>query len=121
MTGFKGKVRDLKRGNWIVFNVFLLSGLVALFLLCNLYTHTPERNGNWQSSKTQLEKGVMGSWSFMLSYRALVKNRLDLGTWHGYHELFLKKPVTFSEASFDFRLDGDYELRIRNYELGITN
>ncbi len=107
MAGFKEKVRDLKRGNWIVFNIFLLSGLVVLLLLYNSYTHTPERNSNWQSSKTQLGKGVMGSWAFMLSYRALAKNRLDLGTWHGYHELFLKKPVTFSEASFDFRLDGE--------------
>lgn len=79
-------------------------GLSALFILLNTYTHSLSRNGNWSSSKTDLDKGVMGSWSFMLTYRALANNRLDLGTWHGYQEVFLNKPVKYSKATIDFML-----------------
>lgn len=96
--------RNIKR-SLITFNIILISGLAALFILTNTFTHSLSRNGSWSSSKTALEKGVMGSWSFMLTYRALAGNQLNLGTWHGYQEIFLDKPLPYSKASFDFMLD----------------
>lgn len=92
------------KGSIIKFNIILIAGLAALFILLHTYTHTLSRNGNWNSSKTALEKGVMGSWSFMLTYRALVKNQLDLGAWHGYQEIFLNKPPQYNKAEIDFSL-----------------
>jgi lysophospholipase L1-like esterase len=93
---------DRKRILW--FNLALVPGVAALLLLYNLFTHTLFQNGNWTSTKTGLEKSVMGSWAFMVNYRALIHNQLDLGTWHGHQEIFLKQPESSSEVTCDVKL-----------------
>lgn len=47
----------------------------------------------------------MGSWSFLLTYRALAHEYLDLGTWHGFQEIRLKEPSPYKKLSFDLSLD----------------
>jgi lysophospholipase L1-like esterase len=104
-TGAMAKQRSHKWHALFRFNIIITVGLIALFVLLQTYTHTLSRNGNWVSSKTSLARGVMGSWSFMLTYRALANNHLDLGTWHGYQELFLNKSLPFRIVELDFQLD----------------
>jgi lysophospholipase L1-like esterase len=104
-TGAMAKHRSHKWHALFRFNFIIAVGLAALFVLVQTYTHTLSRNGNWVSSKTSLAKGVMGAWSFMLTYRALANNHLDLGTWHGYQEIFLNKSVPFRIVELDFQLD----------------
>jgi len=70
-----------------------MADLFSVFLFYNSWTHSLFKNNNWISSKTKLEKGVMGAWSFFVTYRALAHNHIDLGTWHGYQEVFYKKNI----------------------------
>ena len=57
----------------------------------------------------KVKKALMGSTAFFITYRALAHSRLDPGTWHGYQELFLKKPPEIKNVSFDFKLsDSSY-------------
>ncbi len=79
-------------------------GIVLAYLLACSWIHTLQRNGNWTSTKTSLEKGVMGAWSFMLTHRALANSHLDLGTWHGFQEVFYHQPIQYQQLQFDFKL-----------------
>lgn len=95
---------DFKTNYIIIYNIFLIIFLLSSFIFFNFWTHSLFKNNNWNSNKTSIDKGLMGSWSFVLSYRALADNHLDIGTWHGYQEVFLKKPVDVENLSFDFKL-----------------
>ena len=66
--------------------------------------NTLHANGRWESTKVGLERGILGAVSFVATRTALHRNRLDLGVWHGFHELLLREPVTLSRLSLRFRL-----------------
>ena len=70
-------------------------------LLCN----TIHNNGNWISSKTKLENGVIGAYSFVLERQALAKGHLNLGAWHGFQEVLYKDKLYVEEIAFDFLLE----------------
>ncbi|HRY97596.1 MAG TPA: SGNH/GDSL hydrolase family protein [Bacteroidales bacterium] len=91
--------------NILIFNVILLAFLLSFHGLYTAYTNTIWRNARWESSKVKLEKGLMGAWSFVLTYRALAHHRLDLGTWHGYQEVFLKDTLAYDRLTLRFRLE----------------
>jgi lysophospholipase L1-like esterase len=86
------------------FSYWLLPALISLFVMISVYTSTLEKNGQWTSTKTKLEKGVMGAWSFVLTRTALAGNALNLGTWHGFQEVFLKSQPDADQLRFRFRL-----------------
>jgi lysophospholipase L1-like esterase len=97
-------------GNLLLFNLFLVFAMLAGYQGYRLFTHTLQSNGEWRSTKTTLEKGVMGAWSFMLSHRALAYNALDLSSWHGYQEVFCTRSFSANRMDFDFLLAEDAAL-----------
>jgi hypothetical protein len=61
--------------------------------------NTLHANGRWESTKVGLERGILGAVSFLTTRPALHRDRLDLGAWHGFHELLLKQPLAPAEIS----------------------
>lgn len=102
--------RSILPGHMLRFTLWLLVTGVSGLVLLSVYLSSLSANGRWVSSKTSLEKGVMGAWSFMLSRTSLAGNKLDLGAWHGYQEVFLKNQPLADEVRFRFRLDPDAAL-----------
>jgi lysophospholipase L1-like esterase len=82
----------------VVANASLLSALILQ------RANTLQNNGHWQSSKVDLELGVVGAVSFVTTRNALYRNRLDLGAWHGYQEVLYRDPVAVGELTLRFRL-----------------
>lgn len=66
--------------------------------------NTLHANGRWESTKVGLERGILGAVSFLTTRTALHRDRLDLGVWHGFHELLLREPVAPSFFELRFRL-----------------
>jgi lysophospholipase L1-like esterase len=66
--------------------------------------NTLHANGRWESTKVGLEQGILGAVSFLTTRTALHRDRLDLGTWHGFHELLLREPVAPGFLTLRFRL-----------------
>ena len=66
--------------------------------------NTLHANGRWESTKVGLDHGILGAVSFVATRTALHGDRLDLGVWHGFHELLLREPVTLERLSLRFRL-----------------
>jgi len=67
--------------------------------------NTLKRNGNWVSSKTSAEGGMMGSRTFMDSAKALTRGRVNLGHSFGYQEITYHEPVAARRVAVDFRLN----------------
>lgn len=44
-------------------------------------------NGNWVVSKTELDKGLMGAYSFLSGRQSLAGGGLHLDAWHGFQEV----------------------------------
>jgi lysophospholipase L1-like esterase len=88
----------------LLFNGILIVFLLSFHLLYSSYTNILWRNAAWDSSKVKMEKGLMGAWSFILTYRSLAHDRLDLGSWHGHQEVFLKDTVDYNTLRLSFRL-----------------
>ena len=68
--------------------------------------NTLHDNGRWDSSKVELAYGILGSVAFLTTRTALHANRLDLGVWHGYHELLRSDPVRLGALEARVRLRG---------------
>ncbi len=86
----------------------LLVAAVAL-LLQTVYLqrlNTLEDNGRWQSSKVGLEYGILGAVAFLTTRVALWRDRLDLASWHGYHEVVRREPLRLEHLEARVRLDG---------------
>ncbi|MBX3144996.1 MAG: hypothetical protein KF813_14655, partial [Trueperaceae bacterium] len=54
--------------------------------------------------KLDLEPPPMGAERFLTDPQALAGGRLNLGAWHGYHEVVHRDAVAPKEIAFDFRL-----------------
>jgi lysophospholipase L1-like esterase len=67
-------------------------------------SNTLHENGRWESTKVGLEKGILGAVSFLVTRPALHRDRLDLGAWHGFHELLLREPVSPESVALRFSL-----------------
>jgi lysophospholipase L1-like esterase len=71
--------------------------------------NTLHAGGRFESTKVGLDHGILGAVSFVATRTALWRDRLDLGVWHGYHELLLREPVTPERIALRFRLrDGGW-------------
>lgn len=88
---------------------FALATLFA-FLSWESWHNTLHNKDKWKSGKVTLEKAVMGSAAFMISYRPLAGNRLDLSTWFSYQQIIYKKPFQTSRLSFELELKPGGEL-----------
>ncbi len=90
----------------VMFYVLCFSlALLAALNLTSLYqrqNNTLFKSGEWRSIKTELAYAVMAADAFFITRRALPYGRLDLGTWHGHHEIVSKK--SFSAAEVEFKL-----------------
>ncbi len=60
------------------------------------------KSQNWHSVKANIKFGVMAAHAFLMTRRSLPNDRLDLGTWHGYQEIFTNRIFTPSELKFRF-------------------
>jgi lysophospholipase L1-like esterase len=77
--------------------------------------NTLHRNGHWRSAKVEPAPGaararsLMGAISFLTSRPALSRNRLNLGAWHGFQEVWLADAIEPRSVSFEFKLpEGSY-------------
>ncbi len=61
-------------------------------------------NGHWISTKTTLERSLMGARGFVEGPQALAGGRLDLGAWHGYQEVQWHEPMQLERLEIDFYL-----------------
>jgi len=69
------------------------------------YHNTLGNNHRWIATKSQIEKGVMGRKALVTTRQLFAKEQLNLGSWHGFQEIFYHESVPLSEVSFDFELD----------------
>ena len=81
-----------------------LAAAASLQTLALQLGHTLHAGGRFESTKVGLDHGILGAVSFVATRTALWRNRLDLGAWHGYHELLLREPLTPERISLRFRL-----------------
>ena len=82
--------------------------------------NTLHANGRFESTKVGLDHGILGAVSFVATRTALHGNHLDLGAWHGFHELLLREPVTPERVALRFRLreDGWLAVLVQHTEAG---
>jgi lysophospholipase L1-like esterase len=87
-------------------SIFILSLAIAFAVInaCLSYSeYNLYNDGKWESTKTQLDKGVAGAWSMMLTTPGLKGGELNLNAWCGYQELTLKKAIPVQKIEFSFR------------------
>jgi lysophospholipase L1-like esterase len=71
--------------------------------------NTLHANGRWEAAKVGLDHGILGAVSFVTTRRALRGDRLDLATWHGFHEILLRQALVPERFALRFRLpDGGW-------------
>jgi len=103
------------RNNWllislcVVLQVFLVVVLSRTYLL---YHNTLHNNASWISAKMNLEKNVMGAFSFFYGPQALAEGHLNLGSWHGFQEVLYKEKLNVGKIEFDFRLERNSYLNV---------
>lgn len=91
--------------------IFILQILLALVIaqIYLLSQNSLKNNGQWLSTKRDLEMGVLGGESYFSQRQALAQYRLNLGAWHGYQELIYKNKINPQEIKVDFFLtDNSY-------------
>lgn len=94
----------MTRKAWV--GVVFLSLLTAsIYASCGARLfHSLENRPSWVSTKSGLERGVMGSVAFMKTPMALHADVLNLGAWHGFQEIFWREPLSVAEVRFRLRL-----------------
>lgn len=79
--------------------------LVQAWLARELYRqhhNTLHANGNWTSGKVDVDMGIAGAATYMVTRRGLQHNRLNLGPWYGFQELRSRERIDFRETEFTF-------------------
>lgn len=104
---FRNLMISLKNNLPIIFLCIALQILLGVILSHTylLYHNTIYNNADWVSTKTNLEKGVLGAVNFTMSRQALAKGHLNLGVWHGFQEVFYKDQLRVKGVEFDFWLE----------------
>jgi len=99
--------RPLARSH-LVFLVVLTAALVFILAEIILYSRNAFRHHpQWAISKRLLADSVMGSNEAMRTRNLLHRNRLNLHTWHGFHEILLSGPVQPESVRLDFYVGQD--------------
>ena len=105
--------RPTRRRNRVVLAlvtlVIIAVAPLTAFLICDSYEranqeNTLHRNGNWYNTKLLLEKRLAGTGAFMVTGKALSKDRLDLGAWCGFQEVVYQEPLAVAQIQFDAAL-----------------
>jgi len=92
----------------VLVNVLLALLAAGLFAKTWLQVgNTLHSNGHWKSAKVGLSHGILGSVSFLTTRTALFRERLDLGAWHGHHELRWHEILDPERIELRFRLPGE--------------
>ena len=75
--------------------------------------NTLHDNARWVSTKVGLAKGVIGGVATVTTRTALHRNRLNLGSWHGFQEFLYRERLDLHELEFDFELAPDSWMVLR--------
>jgi lysophospholipase L1-like esterase len=97
-------------GSRAVWVACALCWLVLMGLLADRLANEPNtlaRNGLWEVGKLRLQPPPMGAARFENDRQALAGSRLNLGAWHGHHELIHRHRIEAVNTEFDFRLGRD--------------
>lgn len=92
---------------WLPVCVAQLTFVFVASLLYLLWNNTLANNGRWEVSKTCLQVACMGEFAYRERAQALARGHLNLGAWHGFHEIIYKTPISLSELDFRFLLGSD--------------
>jgi lysophospholipase L1-like esterase len=88
----------------ILSNFIFVSFGVKIFLLTQ---NNLKNNGNWNISKLELEKGVLGAQEFFTKTQSLDKQKLHLGKWHGFQGVISKEKFNYSKIELDVFFEED--------------
>lgn len=80
---------------------------IAASALTNLVLssqNTLQQNGHWTVGKGEVQMALAGAFEFETTRSPLAGGRLDLSRGHGFHSVYLKKQLDFSELQFQLRL-----------------
>ncbi len=103
----------VSRSRLVVSCLFLALPLALVLTEIRLYSaNTLAGNGRWVSAKPLMQVPLMGARQYLVTRNALAGNRLDLGAWHGYNEVYLHSPVTVGTLELSFRLEPDAHLSV---------
>jgi lysophospholipase L1-like esterase len=94
----------------VLYGLLIVICFFTLHIFYQTYDNTLFQNTNWKSKKMELEIPVNGAVAFYVTHRALAGNHLDLSTWHGNQEVYLKNQINYSSLSFNFFLSKDATL-----------
>ena len=120
-TGRRRRAAALRRelgGVVVCCALAALAGLLAARAAA-ISGNTLEASGRWRVTKSELERTLLGARSFLTEPQALAGGELDLGAWHGFHEVLLDRPMDPAELTVRFRLvEGAYLVVIFNERAG---
>lgn len=105
--GGEGEARGRAGRSAAVLALALLLALATAWVLQTLalrLVNTLHANGRWESTKVGLDHGILGAVSFLTTRTALHRDRLDLGVWHGFHEIRTREPLSVGSLTLRFRL-----------------
>lgn len=86
----------------------ILSASSTYFI--NSKSYNLEKNGNWTSVKQNLEFPPMQSDSFVKEPFSIKHGLLNLGSWHGYQEVYLKREYQAKKIEVSFELEDNSHL-----------
>lgn len=81
----------------------LVAGLVAWIWLD--WHNTLANNGRWIVAKRELALAVMGTEPFYEGRQALAGGQLNLGSWHGYHQVTFRDQLDLKQLHVNFDMD----------------
>ncbi len=105
-------------GFWLVQALLLALTAGLLAWVIQQQSNTLHENGRWSSAKIGRSHGILGAVSFLTTRTALHRARLDLGTWHGYQELWTREDLPAEDLSLRFRFDeaGSFTVLLRRQD-----
>jgi lysophospholipase L1-like esterase len=89
---------------------------IGLILVASLLTewllysqNSLVQNNQWVVAKRMSTLGLMGADEFLLDRSVLAKNRINLGKYYGFQEIYTKKKMIPKKIFFNFKIDnGSY-------------
>ncbi|MGZ3690946.1 MAG: SGNH/GDSL hydrolase family protein [Pseudobdellovibrio sp.] len=94
--------------------LFLPAGIflfLVSFISCSKYldraTHDLYQRPEWITAKSFIPNGLSGAQEFFFERQALAHDRLNLGTWSGFNEVYLNTPPNWKNFSATIDLETD--------------
>lgn len=102
-----------QRGSLLVATIGLQIAFALLLAHIYLSAHnTLHNNGNWESTKATLARGVMGAQAFVFELQPLAHGYLNLSAWHGYQEIVTREELDPVSVEFRFFLESNALLSV---------